>query len=139
MRHFFRGEITNHQYVRPDKRELARALRRRGTASERAAWALLRGRGMLGLKFRRQQVIDGFVVDFFCAERLLVVEIDGGVHGDPEVADYDRSREVTLHQRGLSIVRLRNEEVDAERLSSLIRAALSAESPPLPKGEGDGG
>jgi len=94
---------------------------------------------MSGLKFRRQQVVDGFIVDFFCAEHQLVIEIDGGVHYDPEVAEYDRAREVMLRQRGLVVVRLGNDEVDATRLTSRVCAALSAESPPLPKGEGAGG
>ena len=93
----------------------------------------------MGLKFRRQQVINGFIVDFFCAEHSLVIEVDGGIHLDPDIAEYDRSRESVLRQRSLRIVRIGSEEVDATRLAEAIRAVLGAESPPLPKGEGAGG
>ena len=93
---------------------------------------------MLGLKFRRQQVIDGFIVDFFCAERGLVVEIDDGVHDDPQIAAYDRERTLILKTRDLKLVRIRNEEVSRETFEMALRALL-LETPPLPKGEGEGG
>ena len=93
---------------------------------------------MLGLKFRRQQVIDGFIVDFFCAERGLVVEIDGSVHDDPDAVAYDCERTAILRCRKLKLVRVKNEEVSQRALEMAIRSVL-AEPPPLPKGEGAGG
>ena len=93
---------------------------------------------MLGLKFRRQQVIDGFIVDFFCAERGLVVEIDGAVHDDPDAVAYDQERTAILRCRKLRLVRIKNEELNHGTLEKAIRSVL-AESPPLPTGEGAGG
>ena len=63
-----------------DARKLARArsFRPQPTPEEATAWSLLRGRRLLGLKFRRQQVIAGFIVDFYCASRRLALELDGG-------------------------------------------------------------
>lgn len=75
-----------------EKRQMARRLRRRATASEKLAWELLRNRRLLGLKFRRQQVIRGYVVDFYCAELRLALEIDGGIHHEPEQANEVQSR-----------------------------------------------
>jgi very-short-patch-repair endonuclease len=61
------------------KGDRARAFRKCPAASEACAWNILRDRGVLGLKFRRQHVIDGYVVDFFCVEHRLVLEIDGHI------------------------------------------------------------
>jgi type I restriction enzyme R subunit len=138
MRFHFRDGITNHQYIQPEQREQARAYRRAPTPAEAAAWELLRARRMLGLKFRRQQVIDGFIVDFFCAEHRIVIEVDGAVHEDPEVAAYDRERAVILRCRKLRLVRVKNDDVTRGHLEELLRSLLPA-SPPLPTGEGEGG
>src|SRR5437870_10841415 len=58
----------------------ARELRRAATSTERYAWSLLRNRGVLGLKFRRQRVVHGFIVEFYCATERLVVELEGAPH-----------------------------------------------------------
>ena len=72
--------------------ERARGLRCTTATAERTAWCLLRNRRMLGLKFRRQHVIGRFVVDFYCAELRLVLEIDGPVHDSTMKAQYDAAR-----------------------------------------------
>jgi very-short-patch-repair endonuclease len=66
----------------PLKVVLARQLRVQATPGEKLAWSLFFGRKLLGLKFRRQHVIDGFIVDFYCPALRLVVEIDGSVHDE---------------------------------------------------------
>jgi len=66
---------------------------------------------LLGLKFRRQQIIDGFIVDFYCDSLGLCVEIDGGVHETEEQRNYDKLRDEALALRDLKILRLKNEEV----------------------------
>jgi len=66
---------------------------------------------MFGLKFRRQQIIDGFIVDFYCDSLGLCVEIDGGVHETEEQKNYDKLRDEALAIRSLKILRLKNEEV----------------------------
>ena len=70
---------------------LAKANRHQPTPAEAAAWALLRNRRCLGLKFRRQHVIRGFIVDFYCPELRLAVEVDGTVHRGRTQAEYDEA------------------------------------------------
>ena len=84
----------------------ARQLRRNETDTEAAVWALLRNRGLLGLKLRRQHPIGAFVVDFYCERLMLVVEIDGGIHKDPSVRAADGERQALLEARDLRFVRI---------------------------------
>ena len=76
----------------------ARELREQATVIEFLIWSELRGRKLAGLKFRRQHPIGPFVVDFYCAEHQLVVELDGPVHDERQ--DDDRQRSQYLRQRG---------------------------------------
>ena len=120
---------------------LAKAQRREATAAEAAAWALLRNRRCLGLKFRRQHVIRGFIVDFYCPELRLVAEVDGAVHRDPTQAEYDEARSRALAQVGIVVVRIGNERVSKARLVALLEPYVAAStSPAVPplheRGEG---
>ena len=72
------------------KFDLARQLRREGTPMERYAWSLLRNHGVLKLKFRRQHVLHGFIVDFYCAAERLVLELEGDGHEAGEHGQDDR-------------------------------------------------
>jgi len=76
--------ITRNQRVSSSKIELSREFRKDMTDAEKAFWEMVRDRRMFGLKFRRQQVIDGFIVDFYCDSIGLCVEIDGSIHEDEE-------------------------------------------------------
>jgi len=93
--------------------------------AERRAWDLLRNRRMLGLKFRRQHVIAGFIVDFYCAELRLVLEIDGGGHSSGVQSDYDDARTAHLESRGLRVIRIPNHALQEDSLE-----AFAAGSPP---------
>ena len=84
-------------------------MRSASTAAEAALWQALRRRRLGGRKFRRQQVIAGYIVDFYCAELWLAVEVDGAVHDERHAED--RQREEHLSKMGLRIVRIRNEDV----------------------------
>ncbi len=79
-----------------DKRNLARKLRTMATSSERLAWEVLRDRRCFGLKFRRQQVVRGYVVDFYCAELRLAIEIDGPIHDQLDRAEQDLARALQI-------------------------------------------
>jgi len=96
----------------PLKRELARQLRREMTPAERRLWEHLRRSQLDGLHFRRQQVIDGYIADFYCHEVGLVVEVDGGIHAQQR--DWDAQRDAVLGARQLAILRFRNEQVFTE-------------------------
>jgi very-short-patch-repair endonuclease len=99
----------------------ARELRDCPTPAEAQAWSLLRKRRFAGLKFRRQHVLFGFIVDFYCPSLRLAVEVDGGVRTDQDQIIYDVVREAELWERGIAVVRIKNEDISEEGL----RAALS--------------
>src|SRR5690349_4486712 len=84
--------IVAGQRVDPVKVERSRQLRREMTPAERALWASLRDHRLHGLQFRRQQVIDGFVLDFYCHAASLGVEVDGTIHRDQEAYDHERDQ-----------------------------------------------
>jgi len=115
--------IIRGQRVDPAKLRQAKAMRRNMTPAERRLWNELRTNRLDGFHFRRQQVIDGFIVDFYCHAADLVVEVDGPVHG--ERTEYDAERSRILAARGLRVLRVRNEEVvqDLEGVLARIREA----------------
>jgi len=91
--------------------ENAKALRKRMTPAEKLLWINLRNRKLSGYKFRRQHPIAIFVADFYCHEKRLVVEVDGGIHLDRDRIDYDRNRTMALNDLGIEVIRFTNEEV----------------------------
>src|SRR5947207_13635906 len=102
----------------------ARQLRRAAPPAERYAWSLLRNRGVLGLKFRRQHVLHGFIVDFYCLAERLVLELEGDPHDRDDQRAYDAARAEVLEAAGYRVVRVRNRDVTRERLEALVRQAL---------------
>jgi very-short-patch-repair endonuclease len=87
----------------------AKELRREQTPAEQKLWAKLRGKQLLGFKFRRQHPIDRFIVDFCCTRPKLVVEIDGDSHTSQ--AEYDDSRTAHLEELGYTVIRFTNRQV----------------------------
>ena len=112
--------------------ETSRLLRRTATRSERLLWQALRNRQLAGTKWRRQQKMGRFVVDFFCAEHRLVVEIDGAVHEGKE--DIDAQRQEALERSGVRFARFTASEVEndlpnvLQRLERLMRSPSPSES-----------
>ncbi len=88
---------------------LARQMRHDPTPAEKVLWELIRNRNLLGFKFRRQHPIDRFIVDFFCAEAHLIIEVDGSSHDYTQ--DEDALRTAFLESRELRVLRFRNEQV----------------------------
>ena len=124
------------------KRALARRLRCTATPMERHTWSLLRNRGVLGLKFRRQHVLHGFIVDFYCAARRLVLELEGDAHDGPYSRAYDAARADVLEAAGYRVVRVRNRDITREYLEGVMRSStrIFHAVPPLHIcGEGDRG
>jgi very-short-patch-repair endonuclease len=122
------GEQENRWIItathRTDKREEARRMRRAMTPAETVLWQHLRASRLDGFHFRRQQIIDGFIADFYCHAARSVVEVDGGIH--IAAADYDRERDRILTARGLRVLRITNDEVHNDLPSCLaaIRNAI---------------
>jgi very-short-patch-repair endonuclease len=81
-------------------------MRREPTDAERKLWSIIRGKQLDGFRFRRQVPIAGYVVDFFCVEKCLVLEADGGQHLDPAGMARDEKRDATLTAKGVRILRL---------------------------------
>jgi len=114
------------QRVTKEKLERAKELRREMTPAEKLLWQEVRAK-KLGVHFRRQQVIAGFIVDFYCHKAALVIEVDGDIHDLQQ--DEDARREKALHELGLRIVRFGNDEV-VRKLSTVvgrIRELVSAQ------------
>jgi very-short-patch-repair endonuclease len=102
----------------------ARELRHNPTPAERHAWTLLRNRGILGLKFRRQHVLHGFLVDFYCPSERIVIELEGDVHDTDAQRDYDQARAGFLNAAGYHVIRVRNRDVSRAHLEAVLRAEL---------------
>jgi very-short-patch-repair endonuclease len=87
----------------------ARQLRKTSTFPERLVWSRLRGGKLGGLKFRRQYPIGDFIVDFYCHEHLLAIELDGESHTGH--AEYDQRRQELIEQLGVRVVRYDNDDI----------------------------
>jgi very-short-patch-repair endonuclease len=101
----------------------ARELRSRPTPAEARVWELLRLRRCDGARFRRQHVLAGFIVDFYCPALRLVIELEGAIHDDAERRNYDDLRQRELEQRGCRVVRIRNEKATAVELQAIVLEA----------------
>jgi adenine-specific DNA methylase/very-short-patch-repair endonuclease len=130
-----RKGVVRGQRVDPKKLELARKFRKEPTEAEARAWELLRNRKIHGLKFRRQQIIEGLVVDFYCAEKRLAIELDGGIHDSQQ--EYDAARTEVLEGMGINVIRIRNEDVTLDNLQNLLASAASPFSCRGEGGQGD--
>ena len=110
-----------------DLKSNARDLRRKQTRSEGLLWSLLRGGQLCGMRFRRQQPIAPWIVDFACLAGRLVVEIDGDYHDATQPADL--RRQIDLENRGWTVLRFSADDVekDAESIARAIAAALGVE------------
>jgi very-short-patch-repair endonuclease/tetratricopeptide (TPR) repeat protein len=129
----------------------AKEMRHEPTEAENKLWDRLRNR-KTGYKIRRQHIIQGFIADFFCVEKNVVIEVDGGIHLTPEQKEHDKFRTDILNSHGYTVIRYSNEEVlkDSFEVANRIKTKLqeipsrkktnsSYDSlPPSPKGEGSG-
>ena len=86
-------------------------------------WTALRRRQICGKKFRRQHSIGPYIVDFFCMEEQLAIEIDGSIHDDPLRAAYDAERQQFLEAHGIRVVRFSNEQIrdSLDEVLSIVR------------------
>lgn len=119
----------------PNLLALARQLRREQTTAEGLLWALLRNRQVMGCKFRRQHPIAPYVLDFYCAEAHLGIELDGGQHNESEAQARDNDRTAFLAARGIKMIRFWNHEVLQETeavLQQLWDALTKTLTPPSP-------
>ncbi|MBN8705749.1 MAG: DUF559 domain-containing protein [Bacteroidetes bacterium] len=104
----------------------AKELRQRETPAETILWKAIRDRKIKGAKFRRQHPIGRFVVDFYCHEAKLAIELDGSIHDLPDVKYRDEERESLIKDLGITVLRFENEEVffKIEKVLKEIEIAL---------------
>jgi len=115
------------QKVDAVKLQRDRELRRQMTPEAKILWEQLRANRLEGFHFRRQQVIDGFMVDFYCHAAGLVIERDGEIHKQQH--DYDAGRDPVLQTREICVLRFRNDAVRnnlPEVLKKIVRACRAA-------------
>jgi isoleucyl-tRNA synthetase len=139
-----KGASPNYQTARKSSYKLLKELKdlnKKGqTESEAILWNYLKGKQLEDYKFRRQHIIDEFIVDFVCLSKGLVIEVDGGYHLRPEVKEADKLRTEILESFGYKVIRFTNEEVigSIDSVLSKIKTELDALKT-LPFGEGKGG
>ena len=113
----------------PELLAFARKLRKEQADAEQLLWRLLRGKQLDGFKFRRQHPIDPYVLDFYCHEVRLGIELDGGQHGEPTQETHDEVRGAFLSRQGIRVLRFWNSDVfgNTEGVLEAIYDALTAE------------
>lgn len=115
------------QKIAAQKLARAKQLRREMTRAERTLWQELRG-NRLGAHFRRQQIVAGFIVDFYCHAASLAIELDGGIHETSDQKEDDSRRDVVLREMGLRVIRIKNDQIEADlpqvlkKIRELIRS-----------------
>ena len=121
----------------PEFLDFARKLRRSQTDAEKLLWAVLRNRRLLGLKFRRQHSIGPYVLDFYCHERKVCIELDGGQHYENEGIQHDERRKAFLEAQGLRILRFSNMDIleNIEAMLLLIAEDVTSLTPALSRRE----
>jgi len=120
--------------LKNDLSTLAKDLRKNSTDAERALWQHLRGKQFDGSKFRRQQPIGRYIVDFVCFEKKIVIEVDGGQHSDTQ--DQDAIRDLWLHDQGFTVYRFWNHDV-LQNIEGVLSQILNHPplTPPIKGGE----
>ncbi|QJW96654.1 endonuclease domain-containing protein [Frigoriglobus tundricola] len=115
--------LISGQKLNDAKAAFVQKLRREMTPEETLLWPRLRGNRLHGLHFRRQQLIHGFIADFYCHAAGVVVEVDGDVHDDQ--AEYATARDLAFANLGLLVLRFRNEDVPANIADVLRRVGTA--------------
>jgi adenine-specific DNA-methyltransferase len=114
---------------------VARTLRKHDTWAEKLMWSWLRDRRFSAYKFRRQHTYGPYILDFFCLEAMLNIELDGRQHGFPEAQRRDAERDAWLEARGMKVFRVWNSRLRREKqaVRDAIWNVLQARAPkPLP-------
>ncbi|RAV99084.1 endonuclease domain-containing protein [Pseudochryseolinea flava] len=121
-------------------KKYARKLRNNCTASEAWLWQFLKGRQMEEHDFHRQKPIDRFILDFYCCELFLGIEVDGSSHDDPAVKIKDAIKESRMNELGITLLRFTDEEVlnktdfVLNAIRAWVRARAQSDTPPaLPR------
>ena len=120
------SERRSGTYNTAKQKEFRKKLRNSMTAAECVLWQSLKGRQLLGRKFRRQISIGRYIVDFYCPEARVVIELDGQSHFSVTMDHYEAERRKYLEQEGLKVIRFENKELydNLEGVIETIKQAL---------------
>ncbi len=107
-------------------KHLVKEMRKEPTVAEDILWQELRGHKLNRLKFRRQHSIDKFVVDFYCREKKLIIEVDGEIHDFQK--EHDSIRQEILEGLGYAVLRFKNEEIinDLKKVLEKIKSSINS-------------
>jgi very-short-patch-repair endonuclease len=125
VRGFMKGGLTS-EYL-----AFVRQLRREQTDAEKLLWYCLRNRQLFGLKFRRQYPVGSYILDFYCYEYKLCVELDGGQHYESVGIQHDEQRQAFLTSHGISTLRFSNRDV-LQHLEAVLLQIAEAVKPLTP-------
>ena len=103
--------MDRHLYNDPSRKRERRRLRKDVTDAERKLWSILRNRQMAGLKFLRQYGIGPYILDFYCPEQRLAIEVDVGQHADSPDQEHDARRDWYLRELNIRVIRFWNNDV----------------------------
>ena len=129
----------------PALKELARKLRNNATKAERVLWHYLSGKQCFGYDFHRQKPIGNYIVDFFCQELMLAIEVDGVSHNQESVQIKDRQKEEFLKSNGIDVLRFQDSDIYPENRDALraieeyvieFEKINKIDTPPTPSQEG---
>jgi very-short-patch-repair endonuclease len=119
-------------FNKTSERQKRKALRRVMPEAEVILWSKLQKRQVDGFKFRRQYSVGAFVIDFYCAERKLAIEIDGDSHYQPGAEERDKKRQKWIEQYGIRFLRFTNDEVRKNLYGVLDAIEEAVKNDPLP-------
>lgn len=102
--------------------EIRRSLRANSTPAEEILWEEIRNRKLNGLKFKRQHSIGNYVIDFYCASKRFIIELDGEVHNTPDQKEKDQQRDQNLTEMNFRVLRITNSQVlnEIEEVKKLL-------------------
>ena len=103
----------------PKLKEFARELRNNATKAERVLWKSLSGKQCFGYDFHRQKPLGNYIVDFFCQELMLVIEVDGVSHNQESIRARDTEKEAFLHGLGITVLRFQDSDIYPENRDAL--------------------
>ncbi len=127
------GKSIDRGFYYGSRREIlnrARSLRNAMTPIENILWNHIRKKRLSGIIFRRQHPIGQFIVDFYCHEAKLVIEIDGSIHDSDENKEHDENRTYELEKSGLKVIRFKNEEItdNIDEVLKILQNEIEARS-----------
>jgi cyclase len=123
----------------------AHSLRYQMTEAEKMLWDELKDRKLNGLKFRRQHPVNRYIADFYCHEKKLIIEVDGGIHEHNSTIEHDENRSAELERLGIRVVRFTNDQVlnnlknVTDKIKEITGKNFDLPDSPSPSGEGVGG